>query len=146
MMPAIGALLLLGLVADVNTAIQRYERGEIEEAKRGFRRLVAAYNQGDDLKSEELVAVAQACRYLGQDDPQLFKDALKAFDEAIAADPDNIDARVRLAELFLEKYNSADASSALEEAERRAPDHPRVLLARARVSDFDGASSTMASA
>jgi tetratricopeptide (TPR) repeat protein len=147
---ALGVILLAGLglapapggrdlVAEGTLALQRFERGEIEEAKRGFRRLLAAYNENDDLSSEELVAVALACRQLGQDDPQLFKDALRAFDEAIARDPDNVDARVRLAELFLEKYNSADASSALEEAERRAPDDARVLLARARVSDFDGA-------
>ena len=80
-----------------------------------------------------------ACRYLGADDPQLFKDALKAFDEAIAADPDNMDARVRLAELFLDKYNSEDAAKALDEAQQRDPDHPRVLLALARLKDFDGA-------
>ena len=88
------------LVAEVNLAIQRHERGELEEAKRGFRGLVAAYNANDDLSSEELVAVARACRYLGHDDPQLFKDALKAFDEAIAKGPANIDARVRLAEVL----------------------------------------------
>ena len=97
------------LVAEVNLAILRFERGEREEANRGFRRLIAAYNARDALSSEELVAVGIACRYLGADDPQLFKDALKAFDEAIAADPGNMDARVRLAELFLEKYNGADA-------------------------------------
>jgi len=127
------------LVAEVNLAIQRLERGEKEEANRGFRRLIAAYNESAQLSSEELVAVGTACRFLGADDPQLFKDALKAYDEAIAADPENMDARVRLAELFLDKYNSEDAANALEEAQRRDPDHPRVLLALARLKDFDGA-------
>src|SRR5687768_7206492 len=94
------------LVAELDAAIQRFERGERDEAMRGFRRLVAAYNESDSLTSEELVAVAMACKYLGADDPQFFKDALRAFDEAIARDPANTDARVRLAELFLEKYNS----------------------------------------
>ena len=127
------------LMADLEAAVARLERGEVEEARRGFRRLVATYNESSDLTSEELVAVALACRHLGADDPQMFKDALRAFDEAIAADPDNVDARVRLAELFLEKYNSQDAAETLEEAQRRAPENPRVLLALARLKDFDGA-------
>jgi cellulose synthase operon protein C len=127
------------LVAEVNLAVLRFERGERDEAKKGFRRLIAAYNESDRLSSEELAAVATACRYLGADDPQLFKDALKAFDEAIAADPDNLDARVSLAELFLEKYNGTDAAATLAEALDRNPAHPRALLALARVRDFDGA-------
>ena len=138
-LPARAAVPGRNLPAEVKLAIERFDRGEVEEAKRGFRRLIAAYNESAELSSEELVAVALACRYLGADDPQLFKDALKAFDEAIAKDPANVDARVRLAELFLEKYNSEDAGSALAEAQQQAPDHPRVLLALARQKDFDGA-------
>src|SRR6185503_19967970 len=125
--------------AEANLAVLRYEKGEREEATKAFRRLIDAYNTRDALSSEDLVAVAIACRYLGVDDPQLFKDALKAFDDAIAADPANIDARVRLAELFLEKYNGSDAASTLEEALERDPRHARALLAMARVRDFDGA-------
>jgi tetratricopeptide (TPR) repeat protein len=127
------------LVAEANLAVLRFERGDREEALRGFRRLISAYNQSEGLSSEELVAVATACRHLGAEDPQLFKDALKAFDEAIAADPDNVDARVRLGELFLEKYNGEDATATLEEARQRNPAHPRALLAVARLRDFDGA-------
>src|SRR5207247_7260536 len=70
--------------------------------------------------------------------PQRFKDALKAYDEAIAADPDNMDARVRLAELFLEKYNGADAATTLKDALERNPSHPRALLALARLRDDAG--------
>jgi tetratricopeptide (TPR) repeat protein len=127
------------LVAEVNLAVLRYDGGQRAEADKGFARLIDAYNARNDLDSEDLAAVATACRYLGADDPQLFKDALKAFDEAIAADPGNIDARVRLAELFLEKYNGTDATTTLEAALERAPSHPRALLAMARVRDFDGA-------
>jgi tetratricopeptide (TPR) repeat protein len=126
------------LVAEANLAVSRFDRGDRAEATKKLQRLITAYNESEGLSSEELVAVGRACRYLGADDPQLFKDALKAFDEAIAADPDNMDARVRLAELFLEKYNSEDAAAALDEALQRNPGHPRALLAKARLLDFDG--------
>jgi tetratricopeptide (TPR) repeat protein len=131
------------LTAEVNLAALRLARGERDEAMRGFRRLIDAYNQAAQLSSEQLAAVARACWALGADDPQLFKDALKAFDEAIAADPDNMDARVGLIELFLEKYNRADAATAAKEALDRSPSHPGALLAMARVLDADGAPGMM---
>ncbi len=127
------------LAAEVNLASLRLARGEREEAMRGFHRLIDAYNQASSLSSEQLEAVARACWALGAEDPQLFKDALKAFDEAIAADPDNIDARVGLSSLFLEKYNRTDAATAAKEALDRNPSHPGALLAMARVLDADGA-------
>jgi tetratricopeptide (TPR) repeat protein len=127
------------LAAEANLASLRLARGEREEAMRGFRRLIDAYNQSSSLSSEQLAAVARACWALGADDPQLFKDALKAFDEAIAADPDNMAARVGLVELFLEKYNRADAATAAKDALERNPSHPGALLAMARVLDADGA-------
>jgi tetratricopeptide (TPR) repeat protein len=133
-----------GLMADLDAAVAQLDRGEVEEARRGFRRLIAVYNTTSDLASEDLVAVALACRHLGADDPQMFKDALRAFDEAIARDPDNIDARVRLAELFLEKYNGEDAAETLEEAARRAPENPRVLVALARLKEFEGGPGVLA--
>jgi tetratricopeptide (TPR) repeat protein len=92
---------------------------------RGFHQLIDAYNQSSSLSSEQLAAVARACWALGADDPQLFKDALKAFDEAIAADPDNIDARVGLVSLFLEKYNRTDAATAAEGGAGPQPVAPR---------------------
>lgn len=127
------------LTAEVDLAALRLARGERDEAMRGFHRLIDAYNQAASLSSEQLAAVARACWALGADDPQLFKDALKAFDESIAADPDNVDARVDLASLFLEKYNRTDAASAAKEALDRNPSHPGALLAMARVLDADGA-------
>jgi cellulose synthase operon protein C len=126
------------LSAETDLAVLRLGRGEREAARAGFRRLVTAYNRGPGLSSEQLTAVAIACRHLGDDEPQMFKDALKAFDEAIAADPDDVDARVGLVELFLDKYNRTDAAATAKEALQRRPGHPRVLLATARVLDVDG--------
>ena len=131
------------LTAEVNLAVLRAGRGERDAAMAGLGHLLDVYNRSEHLTSEQLTAVATACRYLGENDPQLFKDALKAFDEAIAADPDNLDARVRLAELFLDKYNRKDAAEAVREALDHNPAHPRALLAMARVLEFDGAPGVM---
>ena len=82
----------------------------------------------------ELLAVARACRYLGADDPQLFKDALRAYDAAIAADSGNVDARVELGEMFLEKYNGPDARQMFAGVLRQNPFQPRALLGMAEFS------------
>lgn len=60
----------------------------------------------------------------GREDPGRFHDALSAYDQAIAADPDNPEARVALGELFLAKYNSRDARAIFELALERDPDMP----------------------
>ena len=127
------------LDARLNLAVLRWRRGETEQARRLFDSFISVYNSGAArLTSEELAAVATACRYLGRDDPQLFKDALRAFDRAIAADTLNVDARVALGEMFLEKYNSPDAQSAFDGALRVNPKHPRALLGVAKRLRFDG--------
>ena len=142
------------LSAAVNLAVLHFERGERDRAMKEFDRFIDVYNAsgGGDLSSSELTAVAIACRYLGLDNPQLFKDALKAFDRAIdegGGTAEGDDARVRLGELFLEKYNSADAQSTFDEVLRANPSHPRALLGAARRRFFDnvrGADSLVARA
>jgi tetratricopeptide (TPR) repeat protein len=129
------------LTALLNLAVLRFERGEEDAALSEFDRFIDIYNtRRDRLSPSELAAVAEACRYLGRLDPQLFKDALRAYDEAIATDSTDLDRRVRLAELFLEKYNSTDAASTLRDVLAVNPKHARALLAMARVRYFDGES------
>lgn len=126
------------LTARLEAAIKVHERGDRAQAAREFQRFTALYNAGADrLSSRELVAVARAVTYLGADDPQLFKDALRAYDRAIAADPSNLDARVRLAELFLGKYNSADAKRTLAAALALNAQYVPALIAEARRRSFD---------
>ena len=131
------------LTAAVNLAVLHYERGDRERAMKEFDRFIDVYNDNSApgaLTAPELTAVAIACRYLGITNPQLFKDALKAFDRAIdegGDTPEGDDARVRLGELFLEKYNSADAQSTFDEVLRANPAHPRALLGAARRRFFD---------
>jgi tetratricopeptide (TPR) repeat protein len=128
------------LVARLNLALLQYERGERAAALDELDRFIDVYNRASGrLTSEQLAAVATACRYLGARDPQLFKDAIAAFDEAIAADPYNYDARVQLGRLFLEKYNSGDAKTAFQQVLERNPAHADALLGMARVLEFDNA-------
>jgi tetratricopeptide (TPR) repeat protein len=76
--------------------------------------------------------------HLGVRDPVLFQDALLAFDEAGAADPENPAPSVLIGELFLEKYRATDAREAFSEVLERNPRHPRALLGQARILDFEG--------
>ena len=128
------------LTAALNLAVLHYDRGERDRAMKEFDRFIDVYNSGGgaNLTSEELVDVATAVEYLGANDPQLFKDALKAYDRAISADPMNTDAKVKLGELFLRKYNFDDAQRTFEEVLDVNPNDPRALLGAARRRESDG--------
>src|SRR5262245_57030156 len=128
------------LTALLNLAVLHYDRGERPAAMKEFDRFIDIYNAsgGADLTSDELVAVAIAVQYLGVNDHQLFKDAQKAFDRAIATDPLNADAKVKLGELFLRKFDFADAQTTLEEALQANPLDPRALLGAAMRLQADG--------
>jgi tetratricopeptide (TPR) repeat protein len=133
------------LTAALNLAILHYERGDRDRALKEFDQFIDVYNgpKGSSLTAADLTAVAIACRYLGATNPQLFKDALKAFDRAIqeAGDsPEVDDARIALGEMFLDKYNGADAQSTFDDVLRENPSDPRALVGVARRRFFDGAS------
>ena len=138
------------LTRRLEAAIRLHERGERAAATREFGRFIDIYNAGAArLTSQELVAVAVACTYLGIDDPQLYKDALTAFDRAIAVDPRNVDAKVKLGELFLDKYASGEAGRSLQQALAQDDSYVPALVAEARRRDFDnepGADSLLARA
>lgn len=126
------------LEARFNLATLWYQRGELSNAEELFYSLIAAYNHRNDLTSRELVAVGRSCQALGRDNPQLFKDALKAFDQAIATDPSDPEPRVRVGLLFLDKYDSTEARSSIQDVLEVNPSHPDALLAMARIHHFDG--------
>lgn len=126
------------LTAVVNLAVLRFDRGEVDEAMREFDRFIDIYNnRRGRLSASELEAVAIACTYLGRDNPQLFKDAMRAFDESIAADSSDLDRRVRLASLFLEKFNARDAFEMVSGVLDVNPRHAGALLVMAQVRLFD---------
>ena len=126
------------LMAQVNLAVLRFERGEIDEAMTAFDRFIDVYNtRRGRLTAKELEAVAIAVRHLGRNNPQLYKDAMRAFDEAIAADSTDLDRRVRLAELFVEKFSGTEALEALQAVLAVNPRHARANLAMAQLRVFD---------
>jgi tetratricopeptide (TPR) repeat protein len=131
------------LTAALNLAMLHYEHGDRDRAFAEFDRFIDVYNGsgGSSLGAADLTAVAIACRYLGVKDPQLFKDALKAFDRAIQEGgdtPEGDDARIALGEMFLEKYNSSDAQSTFDDVLADNPNDARALLGVAERRVFDG--------
>ncbi len=127
------------LVARLNLAVLRYESGARSEALTELDSFIDIYNrEAERLTSQELAAVGTAVRYLGVTDPQLYKDALRAYDEAIAADSSDLRPRVLVGEMFLEKYRSADAAVEFTGVLAVNPNHPGALLGQARRARFDG--------
>lgn len=140
---------------DANTARLRlagirWDKGDHEGALDEFDRFIDIYNESASLSPRDLIAVAEAVRRLGVRDPQLFHDALKALDEAIAEDrgivdgaPAGVEARLRMGELFLEKYQSTDAQELFREVLAGNPNHPVALLGMARAKRFDGSDEAL---
>ena len=126
------------LLAQTRAAVVGYASGDRATALRSFERLIGAYNSGAARSAPALLAVGIACLHVGREEPQAFKDALKAFDEAAAADPGGHEARVQIGELFLAKYNSSEARAAFQQVLAVNPKHARALLGMARAKDFDG--------
>ncbi len=126
------------LKAELNLAILVHEEGKGDEALVRFDRFIDVYNRSSNLSSDDLVAVAIACRYLGVTDPQLFKDSLRALDEAKAKAPESLTPPIRAGELFLEKYQGSEAGKSFQEALASNPNHPEALLGLAKVMEFDG--------
>lgn len=127
------------LLASHHLAMLRFEIGDHDGALTEFDRFIDVYNERrGSLSARDLRAVALSVRMLGRRDPQLFKDAMRAFDEALARDSTEIEAGVELGLLFLEKFNSPEARKALAQVLRVNPRHARALVALAEVISFDG--------
>jgi tetratricopeptide (TPR) repeat protein len=127
------------LMTMLQLGLLREEQGRRDAAFREFDRLIDAYNAGARrLSSRELTAVAVAVAHLSITDPQLARDALRAFDEATAADSDNIEARLGTGALFLERYNGTEAQAAFAAAAGRDSLDARALLGLARTARFAG--------
>ena len=129
--------------ARLNLAIIEWRYGDRDAAFAAFDSFIDLYNGSTPLSSTDLTAVATAVQYLGIREHELFQDALRAYDEAVAADPGNLEPRVLIGELFLDKYNGPEADAALREVLERNPNHPRAILGLARAMKFNGTVGVM---
>jgi len=127
------------LTARVNLADLLFDQGQIDEALARFDAFIDVYNNGNGrLGAADLVAVGRAVQRLGRTNPDLFQDALRAYDEAAAADPGWAEPAVRAGTLFLEKYQSPEAQAEFQKVLDSNPHDPDALLGMARALDFDG--------
>lgn len=85
--------------------------GEKGAAEQVLDRVVQRYNSGLVFASEDVGMVALASWLLGN-----FHDANSLFNEATRANPNNLEAQALWGDLFLEKYNAADAERSYQEA------------------------------
>jgi cellulose synthase operon protein C len=132
------------LGARLNLARAQWERGARDTALQAFDWFIDAYNSGRARTADELTAVATAVRFLGVNDPALFHDARRAYEEAARLDPQHAESRLLEGELFLEKYNSTEAAALFREVLASNPGHPRALLGLARAHAFDGTDEALA--
>lgn len=133
--------------ADAELAELAFRRGDRIGALSRAERLARDYERNRDRwPAEDRVAAGRAYRLLGAEDADAVREALAAFDAALAADSTNLDARLHAGDLFLERYVAPDARREYEELLRRSPDHPGGLLGLARVLAFEGNSGAMAAA
>lgn len=133
-------------VAEIGRAEVLAWRGSVDQALLAAQQITDAYERtGRDWAPEEHVAAGRAYVLLGRRDARSARQALAAFDAALAADPTLLDARVRAGELLLDKYNAPDAKSSFGDVLAIDEKHARALLGMARVQEFEGAPEAMSS-
>lgn len=125
------------LQAEIRLGELELRAGDRDAAHRRFDRFIDIYNGTATLGARDLMAVGDAVKYLGITNSDLFQDALRAYDEASAADPTDPLPHLKAGELFLEKYRSEDAVASIRKGLEIAPEYPGLMLVSAFSLDFD---------
>ena len=125
--------------AQVGLAELAWRRGDRAQALQLARTLTTAYQNGTNWNGDDCVATGRAYVILGTTDKQAVKNALAAFDRAVAVEPANIEGRLRVGDLFLDKYNGPDAKASYDDVLKMVPGNSRALFGLARVADFANA-------
>ena len=121
--------------AEVVLAEQAYRHGDRADALRRAMTITRDYESGGTRwSSADRAAAGRAYLLQSAGNAAAVRQALAAFDAAAAADSTNMDARLRAAELLLDKYNFPDAKASFEDVLRRSPGNARALLGLARIA------------
>ncbi len=125
--------------ADVLLAERSLLHGDKTDALRRAQLIAGAYEQsGTQWSAADRIAAGRAYVILGSRSKEAVRQALAAFDAAIAADKSNVEARLRIGDLFLDKYNAPEAKASFDEVMKLDPKNARGALGLARVSAFQG--------
>lgn len=125
------------LKARLNLGIMQAEWGDNRSARQTLNEFIAYYRAHSNLSTNELRIIAQACVYL-----ERFRDANSLFHDATTAAPDQWQTFIPWGNLFLSKYNTADAMGVFEDALKTNPNAAEAHLGLARCwafSDFEKA-------
>ncbi len=128
------------LEAETLLALLELRRGKREAALARLDRVIDVYNgsPGVLFSARELTAVGRAAAALGFQNPGLFRDSLRVFDEAVLLDPGDPLPRLLAGELLLDKFNTAEAAESIAAVLRENPRHPRGLVLMARIQERQG--------
>ncbi|MGV3707860.1 MAG: hypothetical protein ACO1Q7_03395 [Gemmatimonas sp.] len=124
--------------AQAGLAELAWKRGDRAQALQLARTLTNAYQNGSNWSGDDCVAVGRAYVILGSTDKQSVRNALAAFDRAVAVEQSNIEGRLRAGDLFLDKYNAPDAKLSYDDVLKLVPGNSRATFGLARVADFAG--------
>ena len=124
--------------AQVGLAELAWRRGDRALALQLARTLTNAYQNGTNWNSDDCVATGRAYVILGTTDKQAVKNALAAFERALAVDRSNVEASLRAGDLLLDKYNAPDAKTYYQDVLTLIPGHSRAIFGLARAADFEG--------
>ncbi|MEO7361294.1 MAG: hypothetical protein ABI120_13260 [Gemmatimonadaceae bacterium] len=124
--------------AQVGLAELAWRRGDRADALQRARALTNAYENGTNWNADDCVATGRAYVIIGSNDKQAVKDALAAFERAVAVDPTNIEGRLRTGDLFFDKFVAPEAKASYEDVLKLVPGNSRAIYGLARVAEFGG--------
>lgn len=130
-------------IVAAEASARRGLRGEVATRAR---RITDAYERDGARSAAEHTSAGRAYVLLGDGNAAAVKAALAAFDRATALDSTYLESQRRTAALFLSKYDAPEARAMYEALLKRAPNDAESLLGLARVEEFEGKGSALATA
>ena len=130
------------MIAQVRVGLLEIERGELRAGRDRLRAVVRS--AGNRLSAPQWTALGDALQALGPEDPGRYREALRAYDAAVAADSVALAPRLAVGWLFLERHNRPDALASFEAVLERQPRHAEALLGKAMVGQAEGSPEAVA--